>query len=339
MKKNNNVIQPNEISESTKVSMRTRIISAICGIAVALPLILLGDFFTAIVVAFVLVVGTWEIVHCAKKKYNPALYIVTLFLASIMTYWPFIKELPKLILDGFANFHVYSFFDNVHVSVPVFVLGVFGCFFMTIIDKGFTIRDACFIFTMTLLLSLGLQSALFIRYNPSLVYATEHGSNSSYFNVYDNLQSALLIIYVIIGTFMTDTGAYFIGVFFGKNKINPRISPKKTWEGFFGGIFFSLVSSFGFASIFIFNKMPLIEGVLDANHWYHILFISLLIPFVSTLGDFVFSSVKRYYEIKDFGNILPGHGGALDRIDSLIFSFLTSAVFINLFVYWSQYVN
>ena len=110
MKKNNNVIQPNEISESTKVSMRTRIISAIIGIAVALPLILLGDFFTAILVAFILVVGTWEIVHCAKKKYNPALYIVTLFLAAIMTYWPFIKELPRLILDGFANFHGFSSF-------------------------------------------------------------------------------------------------------------------------------------------------------------------------------------------------------------------------------------
>jgi phosphatidate cytidylyltransferase len=82
-----------------------------------------------------------------------------------------------------------------------------------------------------------------------------------------------------------------------------------------------------------------VHGIFDLKHWYLILVLSVVLPFVSVLGDFVFSSAKRYFEIKDFGNIMPGHGGALDRIDSVVFTMLTTAVYISLIQYWAQFVS
>ena len=126
---------------------------------------------------------------------------------------------------------------------------------------------------------------------------------------------------------MTDIGAYFVGILFGKHKMNERISPKKTWEGFWGGIVFSVVISLSFAFILAATNNPLLT-FLDMNHWYFIVILSLGMPFFAVLGDFVFSSLKRHYEIKDFGKIIPGHGGILDRCDSLIFVAIFVAVFI-----------
>ena len=131
---------------------------------------------------------------------------------------------------------------------------------------------------------------------------------------------------------MTDTGAFFIGILFGKNKINPRISPKKTWEGFFGGVVISCISSFLFAFILALCGHPVLK-CFDLNHWYLILILSLIIPIFATLGDFTFSSLKRVYDIKDFGNLLPGHGGILDRIDSLLFTATAAAIVISVILY------
>ena len=79
------------------------------------------------------------------------------------------------------------------------------------------------------------------------------------------------------------------------------------------------------------GEHAILKGLLDHEHWWHVVIISHLIPLVSTLGDLVFSSIKRYYGIKDFSNILPGHGGILDRMDSLLFSFITAAIYVLIF--------
>lgn len=351
MSSNFNEFQPNEITNEQKASMKTRIISAIVGIVVAVPLILLGDIFFFVFVSFLLFVGTFEIIHCAKKRYNPALYIVAFILACLMTYWPVIRSIPDFV-NGVKefNWHMYTMFEEINISILILVLSVFGLFFMVIIDKGFTVRDACFIFTMMLTITIGFQSGLIIRYIPSQMYHVSHPeATNAFMNLYDNLESSLLIVYVLIGTFMTDAGAYFIGVFFGKHKLNPRISPKKTWEGFFGGIIISTIVSFTFAFLLSWFGHPLVyaaeqDGMvlfvgLDKDHWYLILILSFIIPLVSTLGDFVFSSCKRHFGIKDFGNIMPGHGGVLDRLDSVVFSLLTTGAYIYLIQYWGAIVK
>ena len=339
MKKNID-LQPNELSPETKASMKVRIIAAIIGTIIVAPLLLLGDFFSVALCAFIVIVGTYEIVHCAKKKYNPALYIVAIILALLMTYWPIIATLPEYFSKGGSEpWTLYNAFVDIKISILVLALGAFGLFFMVIIDKGFSVRDACFMFTMIMILTLGFQSALYIRYLPCLAYHLEYGPSEGFFSWYDNFESAILMAYVLIATFMTDIGAYFIGVFFGKHKMNPRISPKKTWEGFVGGVVISSACSFGFAMIMCGTKHPLVIGVLDLQHWYLILVLSILLPPVATLGDFVFSSAKRHFDIKDFGNIIPGHGGILDRVDSVIFTMISTAIFLEMIQYWSPFVH
>lgn len=342
MMENNNHIQPNELSKETKASMKVRIISSIIGIAIAAPLIFLGDFFFFALVTFILVVATYEIIHCAKRRYNPALYIVAFILAFLMTYWPLIRSIPDFVTSGktIADFRIYNQFTELNISILIFALSAFGLFFMVIIDKGFTVRDACFIFAVMVNITLGLQSGLLVRYLPSYQYhLLDPNASTSYFNLYDNLESSIFLLYVLIGTFMTDAGAYFVGVLFGRHKINERISPKKTWEGFVGGIIISSLISFGFAIALCLTGHPLVMGILDKHHWYLVLILSLIIPIVSTFGDFVFSSCKRYFNLKDFGNLMPGHGGILDRLDSLIFSLITTGAFISLIQYWGEFVK
>ena len=73
------------------------------------------------------------------------------------------------------------------------------------------------------------------------------------------------------------------------------------------------------------------QGVLSLDHWYHIVILSIIMPVIATLGDFSFSAVKRYYGIKDFGNIIPVHGGALDRVDSIMFTAIIVAIYVSMF--------
>jgi phosphatidate cytidylyltransferase len=115
-----------------------------------------------------------------------------------------------------------------------------------------------------------------------------------------------LILFMFILTWTFDTFAYLFGVRFGKHKIMPSISPKKSWEGFGGGFVFSIIASYLSYSYFKFEdiRIPLI--------------ISIILPFTATLGDFIESHYKRKAGVKDSGNLIPGHGGILDRMDAFM---------------------
>lgn len=159
---------------------------------------------------------------------------------------------------------------------------------LLIVTDWFTIEHMSFIFLMTALLMMAIYSAvnLFITYG------------------------YLAFIWLLVANYMTDTMAYFVGVNYGKHKMIPKVSPNKSWEGAIGGYFGGLIAS-------------LIYGhFLVPFEFEFVILASLLIPIVAQLGDLFFSSIKRQYKIKDFGTLLPSHGGILDRIDSMVFTLI-----------------
>lgn len=132
-------------------------------------------------------------------------------------------------------------------------------------------------------------------------------------------ESAEWLFYCLSLVWVADIGAYFSGKRFGKNKLAPSLSPGKTREGMYGAIFATSIYSF-MASVFF--ELQLIE-ILS------LLIITVLATFISVAGDLFISLLKREKDLKDTGNILPGHGGILDRIDSVLTSAPLLALLLN----------
>ncbi len=135
------------------------------------------------------------------------------------------------------------------------------------------------------------------------------------------------IILVIATTFLADAGAYFTGRSLGKHKLWPRISPKKTWEGAIGGV---VVGTLGTVA----SKLVFDAWILDTGMpIIHCLILGLILCVVSIFGDLSESMLKRDAGIKDSGTIIPGHGGILDRLDSLLFTIPATYYYLKIFVY------
>lgn len=125
-----------------------------------------------------------------------------------------------------------------------------------------------------------------------------------------------LIIIILILIWVNDSFAYLTGMAIGKHKLFERISPKKSWEGFFGGILATVVVAW-----FFHGKV----GIDGIGEW---IFLALLVALSSVIGDFVESMFKRSAGVKDSGKLIPGHGGVLDRIDSILFVFPVVFVYL-----------
>ena len=127
-----------------------------------------------------------------------------------------------------------------------------------------------------------------------------------------SIDDIYLIISAFVISFSTDTFAYFVGSTFGKHKLIEKVSPNKSVEGAIGGTFFSLV-----ITTIYFVMLNKYNGIYNINAL--VILIILLSSIAGQFGDLFASKIKRYTEIKDYAQILPGHGGILDRFDSLIF--------------------
>lgn len=125
---------------------------------------------------------------------------------------------------------------------------------------------------------------------------------------------ALGVLWVFVIAWITDSGAYFAGVFLGKHKLVPHISPKKTVEGAIGGVIACVVAGVVYYVILVNIGGNFSWGVLIS-----LAVMSLVGSVLSQLGDFVASCIKRDSDVKDYGSILPGHGGLMDRFDSVVF--------------------
>lgn len=162
--------------------------------------------------------------------------------------------------------------------------------------KDYDTKDAFYLLGITLFLGLFFNSVVLIR-----------------------LGSLSILIYLALITILTDTFAYIIGSLIGKTKFTP-ISPNKTIEGCLGGIIVgSIISLIYYMNIIRVWSLP------------KALIITILLSLVSEIGDLFFSKIKRENKVKDFSHLIPGHGGILDRLDSLIFVVITFVILINIF--------
>ena len=317
-------IETNEITPETKVSLKKRVITGLILAAIAFPCIILGNwlFFGFIVVLTGL--AAYEIVHITKieGKLKIAIYVIFIVLLLLLINYIFFKDNWELIKKGeqvTAWTFVNKNFENIELSSMLIIITAIIFFCFSFATEKMTIFYVFYFITMAIVLSLGIQSFLYLRFSPFLAWQQ---ADPSYANMasFPYFESLLLVLYLMIGVMMNDIGAYFIGILFGKHKMNPRISPKKTWEGFVGGIVISAVFSITFALVMAIVKRPILPRFALNEQFYWVPFISIVMPLAGDIGDFVFSAIKRNEGIKDFSNLLPGHGGILDRIDSLLFA-------------------
>jgi len=152
----------------------------------------------------------------------------------------------------------------------------------------------------------GLLYVLWLfNFTTKILYLTPRSSSGM-------ISGQFYCLYLIAVTKFSDMGAYLTGSAFGKHLMVSQISAKKTWEGFFGALVFAL-----FCSLMLFKLMP---GHLSILNWTHATVLGLLLGFAAVIGDLAESILKRSTGVKDSGNFLPGIGGALDLIDSLLFT-------------------
>lgn len=308
----------NKLSESTEHSMVVRVITSLVFALLTVPCAILGGWFM-MGLSFVLVgFGTYEVLALpGKNKFHPVVWIATYVAVYYIVYSPYLwNDVIRDLLFKGNCFYIDGFQLSI-VAMMIYLAVLFLCYFFS---KEFRITDLFYLFTMTVLVAVGFYSVIFMRFYPV-------GLDGYYPAVWNgftpDLSSCLLLWWVLFGVWTSDIGAYFTGVFFGKHPMNARISPHKTWEGFWGGTAFSLVFTAVYASIICYAcRGTLLGNVIDLRNdpsdWGWVVLIGVLMPILDNVGGFIFSAVKRQYGAKDWGFILPGHGGILDRFDSAL---------------------
>jgi phosphatidate cytidylyltransferase len=322
-------ISLNEISEATKKSMKTRTITSIVLAIIAVPALFLGGWYFLALVFFVSIIAVFEIMRGTKisKRYW-YVYFLTIISTLALTFWIFIKNNVSANIAAnhpwwdVSKWVVENGFESIQVSSFLLATILIGLFVLIVFDPHISFSVAAYLFLLVLFAGFGFQAFLFLRLYPQYIADIPETTYNPTI-----ITSAFLICYVILGTTMNDIGAYFVGVLFGKNKMVPRISPNKTWEGFFGGVLFSVLLSFLFAMIVAWAGHPVLP-FLSHKEWYYLLLLSAIMPLAANIGDLFFSATKRHLEVKDYGSIIVGHGGILDRIDSLLMVSMVTAMLI-----------
>tara|TARA_B100000941_G_scaffold241744_1_gene185421 strand:- start:728 stop:1348 length:621 start_codon:yes stop_codon:yes gene_type:complete len=182
-----------------------------------------------------------------------------------------------------------------------------GIIFIAILLLGTTYSQTSFIILYLTLASISIYEMWNILEKKSilpLVFVTLPFILIISLTGFKNNFDPLLVLYILILTWTFDSFAYLFGSRYGRNKILPKISPKKSWEGFFGGYISTLIISF----ILMNYQAKLLEEYI---------IIAFILPVTATFGDLIASYYKRKSNVKDYGKIIPGHGGIIDRLDAI----------------------
>lgn len=313
-----------------KASLKSRVIVAIILLAILLPSIFLGSWVFFIVMSIFIVIAVLEMVKAPGKKYGWWVYVASYLIVFGYVYWFVVKSnAAEYLLNPEAfTFSLEEYFGHLDISLIGIIVSLGVYLLIGILDKNFSFGDAGYFFLMTFLLGAGFQAFFFLRYYPFFMAVGPYQNTAWVFdlagkNLVSNASfqyafSATFFIWALGGCMLNDTFAYFGGIYFGHHKLNVRVSPKKSWEGFFFGLIGTFACLMTIGLVLAYTGYPILP-TLTLDHWYWILVLSLAVPLLGSFGDLCLSLIKRYVGLKDFGHVLKGHGGILDRVDSHLF--------------------
>ncbi|WP_163530617.1 phosphatidate cytidylyltransferase [Halobacillus ihumii] len=250
--------------------MKQRTITAVVAALIFLPIVMLGDVIFQAFVYLIASIAIYELMRMKKIARYSVASVITLLLMWTLMY----------------SQGMFWDYDLPVTKSELTLLAVLILLSYTVLVKNrFTFDDVGFLLLSAIYIGMGFYY---------LIVTREEG-----------LQ---FIFYALFVVWATDTGAYIFGRLFGKHKLWPQISPKKTIEGSVGGVVLACIVAYIFHMIEPFT-----------HSLFTVLLVTILISIAGQIGDLVESALKRHYAVKDSGKILPGHGGVLDRFDSLIF--------------------
>ncbi len=274
-------------------SKQQRILSGIIVAACIIPVIFFKEYII-ILTSFLGIIAVNEVINCknngSQKGWKFGTRVV-IFITFIFGATHQLIDFSNGSITNGSNFEIISWIQIVSMFLILLPMSVF--------NKKFDSNDAQYTFTLLLIIIIGFRALIWLVFNNDL------------FNGDSNWLYPLM--FVVVCTFSGDTWAYVTGSIFGKHKMIPSVSPKKTWEGAIGALILTVAT--GIVVHFVFN----FESNVNWPIWFTIL-IAAGIMIVGAIGDLVFSKIKRDNGIKDFSNLLPGHGGVLDRFDAMLFT-------------------
>lgn len=220
-------------------------------------------------------------------------------------------------------------------AAPTLILDILGCYALSVACLGWPMLCWMFVIMCRLIEQLYLHSD----------HPLKDLSASAFSQIYIGLPMAVMvslsfymhpnvILALLFFIWINDTGAYLVGSLIGKHRLFERISPKKSWEGFFGALIFTV----GLGALFGAFCNGFFLGTAYMNIWLWMGFGAVVTVF-GTWGDLVESMIKRDLKIKDSGNVIPGHGGILDRIDSLLLVLPAAAVYFFMVSYFTGFLG
>lgn len=268
-----------------------RSLTGIVFVAVLIGGFLYGALTFAILFALIAILATCEFAQVVNKQDRIS---INTFISCVATAYLF-----------FAFFGYCSNLTPSAVFIPYLVLIIYLLTSELYLKKKAPLNN--WAFTMLGQMYVALPFALLN------VLAFSNSSNA--LNPESITYNGFIPLSVFIFLWMSDTGAYCFGSMFGKHRLFPSISPKKSWEGFFGGLLVAVGSS----------QLMALNTTLNRWEW---LDLSLIVVLFGTWGDLVESLLKRQLNIKDSGNMLPGHGGILDRFDSSLLAIPAAVVYL-----------
>ncbi len=281
-----------------KIRVITGLLAAMLGIGL---LVILQSVVPMLLLIPVVAIASYEILHTAKVK-NKLIIGLSLLCSAAM---PLILSYDLLARSG--------------VSLSVFLVGYCIAMLLCMLVGYEKTRFEH--------VAIALYASLFIPFALSSVLLVRH-IHLDYPSYFQPAHSLFFVLIAMTSAWISDTAAFFVGSKFGKHKLAPRISPKKSVEGAVGAVVFNVIIN------------TIIFLICDANYFYihsvklwMVIAASLVLSVLSMTGDLSASVIKRNFNQKDFGNLIPGHGGIMDRFDS--FSFVMPVLWMMLTV-WMQ---